>query len=39
MIEIKYAGDALWARTERAVEKVKERLRRVTEALNNAEIP
>lgn len=39
MIEIKYTGDALWARIERAVEIVKERLRRVTEALNNAGIP
>jgi hypothetical protein len=39
MIEIKYTGDALWARIERAVEKVKERLRRVTQALNGAEIP
>ena len=36
MIEIKYTGDALWARIERAVEIVKERLRRVTAALNAA---
>ena len=28
MIEIKYSGDALWERIERAVEKVKYRLRR-----------
>lgn len=39
MIEIKYTGDALWERIERAVEKVKDRLRRVTRALNSARIP
>jgi hypothetical protein len=39
MIEIKYTGDALWDRIERAVEKVKDRLRRVTRALNGANIP
>ena len=39
MIEIKYTGDELWTRIERAVEKVKERLRRVTKALNEAEVP
>lgn len=39
MIEIKYTGDALWERIERAVEKVKERMRRVTRALNSANIP
>ena len=39
MIEIKYTGDALWERIERAVEKVKDRLRRVTRALNAANIP
>lgn len=39
MIEIKYTGDALWARIERAVEIVKDRLRRVTEALNAANVP
>jgi len=39
MIEIKYSGDELWSRIERAVEKVKERLRRVTNALNEASIP
>lgn len=39
MIEIKYTGDALWERIERAVEKVKDRLRRVTRALNSANIP
>ncbi|MBM3968088.1 MAG: hypothetical protein FJ308_23975, partial [Planctomycetes bacterium] len=39
MIEIRYAGDPLWDRIERAVEKVKDRLRRVTRALNAADIP
>lgn len=39
MIEIKYSGDALWDRIEKAVEKVKDRLRRVTRALNAANIP
>lgn len=39
MIEIKYTGDALWERIDRAVEKVKDRLRRVTHALNTADIP
>jgi hypothetical protein len=39
MIEIQYTGDALWARIERAVEIVKDRLRRVTESLNQAGIP
>jgi len=39
MIEIKFTGDALWARIERAVEIVKERLRRVSQALNSADIP
>jgi hypothetical protein len=39
MIEIKYQGDALWERIERAVEKVKERMRRTTQALNAAKIP
>ncbi len=39
MIKIKYTGDALWERIERAVEKVKDRLRRVTSALNEAHIP
>ena len=38
-IEIRYTGEALWARIERAVEKVKLRLRRVTKALNSAKIP
>jgi hypothetical protein len=39
MVEIKYSGDALWDRIEKAVEKVKDRLRRVTRALNGANIP
>jgi hypothetical protein len=39
MIEIRYSGDALWERIERAVEKVKDRLRRVTRALNAGAIP
>ncbi len=39
MIEIKYTGDALWERIGRAVEIVKDRLRRVTRALNGANIP
>lgn len=36
MVEIRYVGDELWDRIERAVEIVKERLRRVTTALNHA---
>lgn len=39
MIEIRYSGDPLWDRIEKAVEKVKDRLRRVTRALNAANIP
>jgi len=39
MIEIKYTGDELWARIQRAVDKVKDRLRRVATALNDADIP
>jgi len=39
MVEIRFTGDALWARIERAVEKVKDRLRRVTRALDDAEVP
>ncbi len=39
MIEIKYSGDELWERIGRAVEIVKERLRRVSKALNDAEVP
>jgi hypothetical protein len=36
MPEVKYAGEALWARIERAAENVKDRLRRTTAALNAA---
>ncbi|MFM9062615.1 MAG: DUF6036 family nucleotidyltransferase [Pirellula sp.] len=39
MIEVKYTGDELWERIERAVDIVKDRLRRVTRALNEANIP
>jgi hypothetical protein len=39
MVEIKYTGDALWARIERAVENVKHRMRRTTDALNAAGVP
>jgi hypothetical protein len=39
MIEIKYTGDALWARIERAGEKIRERMRRVCDALNAAQLP
>jgi hypothetical protein len=39
MVEIKYVGDELWDRIERAVENVKDRLRRVTRALNEAHVP
>ena len=38
MVTIRYTGDALWDRIERAVEKVKDRLRRVTKALDHAGI-
>ena len=39
MVEIKFVGDALWARIERAVEIVKDRMRRVTTSLNSANVP
>ena len=39
MIQIRYTGDALWERIENAVEVVKERMRRVTGALNAANVP
>ena len=39
MVEIKYTGEALWARIERAVEIVKDRLKRVVQALDGAGIP
>lgn len=39
MVEIRFTGEALWERIERAVEVVKDRLRRVTRALNDANVP
>ncbi len=39
MPQIKYTGDALWARIERAVEKVKQRLQRAARLLDAAGIP
>ena len=39
MIEVKYTGDALWERIERAVDIVKDRLNRVVTALNDADVP
>jgi hypothetical protein len=39
MVEIKYTGDGLWQRIERAVEKVQDRLLRVTGALESAGVP
>ncbi len=39
MVTIRYTGDALWERIERAVEKVKDRMLRVAQALNAADIP
>lgn len=39
MVPVKYTGDILWERIERAVEIVKDRLRRVTQTLNAAEVP
>jgi uncharacterized lipoprotein YehR (DUF1307 family) len=39
MVAIRYTGDALWERIERAVEKVKDRLKRVAAALDAAGIP
>lgn len=39
MVAIRYTGDELWERIERAVEKVKQRLRRVASALDAASIP
>jgi hypothetical protein len=39
MVDVKFGGDELWARINRAVEIVKDRLRRVTQALNAADIP
>ena len=39
MVEIKYVGDELWDRIESALENVKDRLKRVTCALNAANVP
>lgn len=39
MVEIRFTGDALWERIESAVEKVKVRLRRVSQALDAADVP
>lgn len=39
MAELHLTGDALWDRIERAVQKVKERLERVTRALDTAGVP
>ena len=39
MVEVRYTDAALWARIERAVEVVRERMQRVTSALNAAEVP
>ena len=39
MVTIRYTGEALWERIARAVDKVKERLRRVAQALDAADIP
>jgi hypothetical protein len=39
MTEIKYAGEALWERMERAVEKVNERLRKTVGILEQSGIP
>jgi len=39
MIQVKYHGDALWKRIEQAVDSVKDRLRRVSETLDRAQIP
>jgi hypothetical protein len=39
MLQIKYTGEALWARIGRAVEKVKQRLERTARSLDAAGIP
>ena len=39
MVEIKYTGEALWERMERAVEKVNERLRKTVAILEEAKVP
>ncbi len=38
MVTIRYTGDALWERIQRAVDKIKDRLQRVARALDAAEI-
>ena len=39
MVEIRYTGEALWERMERAVEKVNERLRKTVTILEQAKVP
>jgi hypothetical protein len=39
MVMIRYTGDALWERMERAVQKVRERVERVAAALDGASVP
>ncbi|MGL4514786.1 MAG: hypothetical protein ACRCT8_16985 [Lacipirellulaceae bacterium] len=39
MVTIRYTGDALWERMERAVQKVRERIERVATALDGAGVP
>lgn len=39
MVQVRYTGNELWQRIERAVEHVKDRLARVTTALDGAGIP
>ena len=39
MVEVRYTGDELWERIERAIEKVKDRMRRLCMALDSANIP
>jgi hypothetical protein len=38
MVQVRYNGEALWDRIEKAVDSVKDRLRRVCEALDRAQI-
>ncbi|MFV2069429.1 MAG: nucleotidyltransferase family protein [Pirellulales bacterium] len=39
MVEIQYTGDALWARMERAVERVTQRMQKSVRVLDEAQIP
>ncbi|MFN9718766.1 MAG: hypothetical protein ACK58L_08745 [Planctomycetota bacterium] len=39
MVEVRHNDEALWERNEKAVDSVKDRLRRVCEALDHAQIP